>query len=425
MGQLRTALRAYALEGNSPGQLIELLNRLVLGLKGGQTATVLYATFDPRAQTLSFAAAGHPPPLLVSADGPARYLEGGRSSALGLPGIAVEEDLVSLERGSTLVLYTDGLVERRGRSIEEGMALLSRVAEEHRGDLESLCDHVMSDSIGLGAPEDDVALLALRPLPISSEPLHLRLRAEPEVLITLRRALRQWLLDLGGEPEEVGEIVLACNEAASNVLEHAYGQEEGILEVGAVCDERNVHITVRDFGQWRVSRGIEHGRGLQLMHSLVDSVEVVRGPTGTEVQLRRRLGPGEAPHQPVAPEASLMAGLEDPGVELVELEREIDLSNVGEMADLLGRAVDNHPLGLVVDLSRTTYLDSAGIRLLFQVAARLERHRQQLRVVVPEGSPIRRVLALTRFESCAPIDPSVEAAMAGIRSAFDTRTQGT
>jgi anti-anti-sigma factor len=139
--------------------------------------------------------------------------------------------------------------------------------------------------------------------------------------------------------------------------------------------------------------------------------------------LKRRLGqPAPAgSRQPQEPSFFDAEVTERPDVEVVHLEGDIDLSNAQAVAAKLARAVDNQPLGLVVDLSSTSYLDSAGLRVLFQLAARLERHRQQLYLVVSEGSPIRRILSLTDFEGSAPIASTVEAAVARIKSALGAR----
>jgi anti-anti-sigma factor len=85
------------------------------------------------------------------------------------------------------------------------------------------------------------------------------------------------------------------------------------------------------------------------------------------------------------------------------LEGEIDLSNVATFSDQLGRAVPNEALGLYLDLSQVTYLDSAGVRLLFTLGREMRNRQQQLRLVVPEDSPIRRVLMLTHVTAIADI----------------------
>lgn len=297
MGQLRTAIRAYALETTSPAAVLERLGRLVQELDAPQMATLVYAVLDPETGRLCFASAGHPPPLLAAPDGAARYLEEGRSPPLGVAGGAPQEAVVVLEPGSTLLLYTDGLVEKRGGSIEDGMEALREAVAGHSGEFDSLCDEWMLQALRPEAPADDVALLALRLLPVAGDQLNLTFPAEAGVLASVRRALRQWLGGLGASPEEIHDLVLAGNEAATNVLEHAYGPGDGLLEVAATRSAERVSVTVRDYGRWRSPRGNERGRGFLLMHALVDAVEVVPSPSGTEVRLHRQL-PGPQSSRP-------------------------------------------------------------------------------------------------------------------------------
>jgi anti-sigma B factor antagonist/stage II sporulation protein AA (anti-sigma F factor antagonist) len=115
--------------------------------------------------------------------------------------------------------------------------------------------------------------------------------------------------------------------------------------------------------------------------------------------------------------AHLEMTAEDPEVPVAYIEGEVDISNADLFAALLHAAVGNAALGMVLDLSGTTYLDSAGIRLLFELARRLTRRQQQLRLVVPPTSPVLRVLLLTAVEVVAGIDGSVEDAAGRIRAA--------
>lgn len=161
MGQLRSALRIYALEGLSPGILLERLNQLVHRLGEGDFSTLLYLTLDPQTGVVAFASAGHLPPLLVPAGESACYLEGSTSVPLGTdPEALYPEGAVVLEPGSTLLLYTDGLVESRHRDVEEGMGLLVVEARRGPGDLEEFLDHLVA-SVPDDDPDDDLALFAL------------------------------------------------------------------------------------------------------------------------------------------------------------------------------------------------------------------------------------------------------------------------
>jgi anti-sigma regulatory factor (Ser/Thr protein kinase) len=114
--------------------------------------------------------------------------------------------------------------------------------------------------------------------------------AEPLALGTVRRALQRWLRECEASEEETYDITLACNEAFSNAIEHAYGPGDGSVEMHAALTDREVSITVRDFGRWREPRGDNRGRGLALIEAVMDSVDVVRRPhEGTEVMMVRKL----------------------------------------------------------------------------------------------------------------------------------------
>ncbi|MEA2439945.1 MAG: hypothetical protein QOH76_1369 [Thermoleophilaceae bacterium] len=96
---------------------------------------------------------------------------------------------------------------------------------------------------------------------------------------------------------------------------------------------------------------------------------------------------------------------------------EIDLSNASDVGEALAGAVPNTALGLVIDLTATSYLDSSGVHLLFDLAERLQRRQQQLQVVVPEGAPVRRVLRIVELDETVPLTATVDEAVAGIRGA--------
>lgn len=162
MGQLRTALRAYALEGHDPADVVVALDRLLYGLDESRMATTVYGVFDAQWRTLTFASAGHPPPLLVAPDGTATYLEGALSLPLGVDACRRRvADTVAIPPGSTLLLYTDGLVEQRTRALDEGLDRLRAVAAAAPTDLEAFCDSVLDAMLPGGEP-DDVAVLAVR-----------------------------------------------------------------------------------------------------------------------------------------------------------------------------------------------------------------------------------------------------------------------
>jgi anti-sigma regulatory factor (Ser/Thr protein kinase) len=261
-------------------------------------ATLAYMVLDPGTLSYTLASAGHPPPLVLAPDGDVSLIEEGRGPPLGAvsdPGYSETSGL--LDPGATLLLYTDGLVERRDMWLDEGIARLT-VEAGAAAELEpaALVERLLSVLVPEGGGEDDVALLAVGLTPLARDRIVLRLPAEPTVLTSMRRTLRQWLEALGSEEMETYDVLVAVTEAAANAIEHAYGPVDAAFDVEArVSDEGEVTVVVSDQGRWRPPRGHNRGRGTLLMQELMDHFEVSTSEEGTEVRMRRRLARAEAP----------------------------------------------------------------------------------------------------------------------------------
>jgi serine phosphatase RsbU (regulator of sigma subunit)/FixJ family two-component response regulator/anti-sigma regulatory factor (Ser/Thr protein kinase) len=289
MGQLRTALRAYALEGSSPGVVMSRLNALAMSLGDDAMATLIYAMLEPTLETGSFVSAGHPPPVRVS-DAGAEQLAARSSPPVGAsPTSTFEEHRLSLAAGDALCLYSDGLVEERGADFpERERALLDALGTS--APAEVLCERALAALRPHGAVDDDVALLVLQTSEGGSgfRSIH---PAEAEELGKARAALRTWLEAFGADKAEVGEILLAANEACMNVIEHAYEDDiSGTFGVEGHLDGQTVVLIVRDAGRWSEVRARGRGRGLKLMEAVMDSVQLSFSSEGTIVVLRRALG---------------------------------------------------------------------------------------------------------------------------------------
>jgi serine phosphatase RsbU (regulator of sigma subunit) len=165
MSQLRTALRAYAVDGSSPGQLLTRLHQFLHRLRLDLYATAVIARFHPDDPTLTWAAAGHPPPVLRTADGQVHTLDAKPGAMLGIPlEQEIRDHTVPLPPGSTLALYTDGLVERRSRGIDPGIQRLAEVLGGFRpaelgDDLEASADRLLHPLLHDSEHDDDVCLL--------------------------------------------------------------------------------------------------------------------------------------------------------------------------------------------------------------------------------------------------------------------------
>jgi anti-sigma regulatory factor (Ser/Thr protein kinase) len=300
MGQLRHAMRAYAVEGHSPGGVLDRLAKLVRGLDGGQMATLLYLVMDPDHGTVRFANAGHVPPLVIGPEGDANYLESAHNPPLGVFDSPNHiETTMELTPGSTIVLYTDGLVEERGVSIDQGLDALRLAAAQDICHPEELCDRLVDAMLAIHPANDDIAVLALRALPTAPPPLHLDIPSDPTQLGAMRRELATWLRSAGASSEVVEVVQIACHEACSNAIEHGYSFGEGTLRVDAELNASQVILTIRDDGGWveRPNGNLPYrGNGLPLMQALMDSVELTHGNGfGTAVRMARSLAPDRVP----------------------------------------------------------------------------------------------------------------------------------
>jgi serine phosphatase RsbU (regulator of sigma subunit)/anti-sigma regulatory factor (Ser/Thr protein kinase) len=289
MARLQNALRAYAADGLRPSVALERMNAFAREAAGGLTATVLYGVVDPERGRMHLASAGHPPPLIISPQGDAWFAEGPAGCPLGAVRFPVyEESTIALEPGATVVLYTDGLIERPGVSLDGGLDWLRGFAADVSGDIDELCSTLLRASFHDASQGDDAALLAVRLASIEPEHLEVTLAAEPESLVYMRRLLGRWLRMAGADHAAAYELLVACGEACANAIAHAYhAGEASSFVVRAHRSERAVELEVRDFGRWRAARPGSEGRGLKLISQLVDKLEIDRGAAGTAVRMSR------------------------------------------------------------------------------------------------------------------------------------------
>lgn len=293
MGQLRSALRAIALDCGGPAATLEGLDRFATASPGTELATVVYGELDPASGEFCYACAGHPPPV-ARIDGVTEVLDAGRSPLLAAGFLGPRTESVrTLPPGSTVVLYTDGLVERRGETFDRGIdRLVDAMGAADGGDLDDLCD-ALSLRLLEGPQRDDVAFLCLR----VGEPgsvFSTTFPAEPSALRDLRLGLRDWLEARSVDPVDIESSVLAVNEAAANSIEHGYRDGgAGPVDIQARLDDGALVVAVRDRGRWRDDPPEpSRGRGIAMMQMLMDAVEVQHGTLGTSVRLRRRVQHG-------------------------------------------------------------------------------------------------------------------------------------
>jgi GAF domain-containing protein/anti-sigma regulatory factor (Ser/Thr protein kinase) len=290
MGQLRNAVRAYALERSSPSEVVSRLNTFVSTFRDGEFSTVFVGRVDLEAKTLEYTNAGHPPPILRRPDGQTVWLDEARAFPVGVVEKAsCPSATIPIEPNTLLFVYTDGLIERRGRALEAGLADLMAVVGGDVEDPDELVDEIIKKVVEEDAGHtDDIAMVAFRFLPVPS--FQLRLDAKPELASLLRGRLGAWLDSAGADQREIFDITVACSEAFANAIEHPLEAAASVVDIEGAVSNGEVAITLRDYGSWREHRlRQDGGLGLPLMRSLMSSVEVKRRPEGTSVVLRRRL----------------------------------------------------------------------------------------------------------------------------------------
>lgn len=269
MGQLRTAVRMLAVLDHLPEDVLSGLDDLALETDQVQLATCAYAVFDPVARTLSFATAGHPPPVLRGVDGATVLLPQPSGAPLGVGGVAFESCTVEVEDGSRLLLFTDGLVESRHEDLDQGLGHLAEVFGAQDGTLEQACEAVLLATGRARGHHDDVALLAAELHGLADERVATwSLGGGPESVSSARAWVRQqlgrWELQATVDLAE-----LAVSELVTNALRHAREP----VEVSALLLDDVVTLAVAD-GESplprlrRSSPSDEGGRGLQLVSSV-------------------------------------------------------------------------------------------------------------------------------------------------------------
>ncbi|MCU1677517.1 MAG: rsbP 5 [Frankiales bacterium] len=164
MGQVRAALRGIAATGSGPAEALRILDGVVGTLSETQLVTCAYGIFDPATSLFTFSSAGHPPPLLVRPREAPVYLDvdPGAPLGVGVAGGQFAEATAELTAGATLLLFTDGLIESRERSLDDGLDALRELAASGDNDLERLSDRLIAGMHAGVTADDDTALLVLR-----------------------------------------------------------------------------------------------------------------------------------------------------------------------------------------------------------------------------------------------------------------------
>ncbi|MCV7007748.1 SpoIIE family protein phosphatase [Mycobacterium gordonae] len=298
MGQLRSSARALLLTGAKPAVLLEQLDAAASLIPDAYCTTVFLAILDTGTGVLEYSNAGHMPAVLVrtEAGSPPETLLLTNASSVPLAVRRNEtrpQAAEALYPGSMLMWFTDGLVERRHESIDDGLARVADVLTDAIGlPISAVADAVLEQLAPAGGYDDDVAMVVYRH---QLAPLRIEAEATAENLAPVRRALTSWLRAADVSDLQAADIVLVISEACTNCVEHAYqGHEVGTMLLEMTATDGEIRARITDSGTWKPPAADpgNGGRGLPLMKVMSESMRIDDRPDGTTIDIIFRLPRG-------------------------------------------------------------------------------------------------------------------------------------
>ena len=287
MGQLRTAVRAYARLDLPPHEVLQLLDGLAAEIDASQIATCVYAVHDPNENTLTYASAGHLPILVRDPDGTVHRASEATGPPLGTGGWLHSSAAVPMRPGATAVLYTDGLVERRDADIDDGVAALERAFADAVGAADTICDRLLR-AMGISEDhDDDIAVLVLQNPERTGPEAELFHNATLDLLGGVEAAPRARAFASGVltswrfSPELHDLGVLAASELVANSLQHGTPP----MQLRLRRTNRRLIIEVTDGDDHlprrrRAEPGDEAGRGISIVATIASAWGSRRTPGG-------------------------------------------------------------------------------------------------------------------------------------------------
>lgn len=409
MSRLRGAMRSTVLHDAAPDAVLAALDEFAGHMADVEGASVFYCVLDVARGRLRYAAAGHPNPLLVTAEGATSFLSVTPRPPLGSPpAVPVPVAEAALNPGDTLVLFSNGAVTgsdpRADRALDR-LAEVVRAVLQQPGALDADGSVELAAAIteGVRGPDgfsDDVAVLVVHRSESESEPLHLELTAVPSALPGVRRRMGSWLNALGmGEQDRVG-VMVAVGEACANAAEHAYrGTEPGPMSVtGRVDVDGVLTVTVRDYGTWQPPDRDpgDRGRGLLIMRQLVDGVVLEEGG-GTTVTLSlrlRRTADTDVERATVATGVTVSVDREGQRP-VVRVAGAVDETGAEQLRIRLLEASRGGTGRIELDLTEVSLFSSAGVRVVLAIARIARDEGWRLVVHAREGGITRHVLEIS------------------------------
>jgi serine phosphatase RsbU (regulator of sigma subunit)/anti-sigma regulatory factor (Ser/Thr protein kinase)/anti-anti-sigma regulatory factor len=409
MAQLRAVLLELLTAGAGLPDVLGRLSAFAGRTPSTRAATVCVALLDQNSGAVEYVTMGHPPPLIVRADLRSAYLEPTGGGPLGTSDATVIVGAAQLDAGDVLVLYSDGILERPGRSFDTGLVDFQRVAGAAAGNqllptgapasaADRICDQTV-EVLTRSGYADDVTVLAAERRTREAEPLTIEVSPESSELRTVRDKLGAWLIDFGVDIEAVFDLQLAATEALTNAIEHGHGHSRGgtIRLRATVLRNGRFRCTVTDEGQWREPEGgpSVRGRGLTLIRSFTDDLVVHHDEQGTTVTFERVLqrpptvAAATGRPVPVSPEPDFAIDAEHSPRRLLRVRGAIDAATVGRFTAALRALMRGGTASVVVDLTAVTHLASVGVRVLHETSG-----EGDLRLHAPVGTSTRAVVDL-------------------------------
>lgn len=286
MGEIRQAMRTAAVGESSPAAVLEHINSVINLRQSIGMVTAIFGFYEPCERELTYAAAGHPPPIITITGGFNGFLPGG-----GMPlGVDVQINAkdwtITLPPRSCVVFYTDGMTEHSRDVIAGEQQLLEACIRAFEMDPENPALAVQERIFDATVNRDDAATLTLS-CDQGDLPPNLRFSAVPLVAPIVRSFLYRLCDEFDLSNAQRFSLITAVGEAVANSVEHAYrGEDPGTLKLRSIIDARTISVEVEDHGRWRpFQRREERGRGIVLMHELMDHVRITSAQNKTVITL--------------------------------------------------------------------------------------------------------------------------------------------
>ncbi|WP_152352336.1 SpoIIE family protein phosphatase [Brachybacterium subflavum] len=417
MGQLRVVLEEALTRSSDLGEAVHRADDIASRSSDMRGSTLCAAVLHVREGRIDYSTCGHPAPLLVAADGTSRQLAPSGGTPLGTGG-PVRSASAPIGPGETALLFSDGLIERAGHTLDEGLGAVEEVIGAAvrdtalpEGSASSPAERICQLAVELLSRtgyDDDITTLAAHVLASPQLPVRVVVPATVDGLLEARGRLSEWVRPLDLSPEELQGLDLAITETITNAIEHAYPEQGvGTVRVDAALGEDGVlEVSVIDEGTWdeRTQPSVTSGRGLWIAESATDRLEIAHrgrpGDPGSRVVMRRALRhpphltmpQGRAPSPP---------GDDHDGLEITEDERDpsrlvlrgsADVSSAERLTEQLGRSGRGGFRDLTLDLSGLQLLASSAVRVLLDLRARHDAHGHELCLIASSGTPAQSVL---------------------------------